>query len=98
MSYSPCQENEKLNSVNTEERWPTIHQQPEYPQLQGFKPTHSQHETWYKSIGGKNPHGFHLLQGLLEYDPVKRLTAQKALEHKYFSDGAKMSLKLVPFI
>ena len=90
-------ESEELNSANAEERWPTIHQQPEYPQLQGFKHTPSQLETWYTSIGGKNPLGFNLLQGLLEYDPVKRLTAQKALEHKYFSEGAKMSLKLVPF-
>lgn len=31
------------------------------------------------------PEGFSLLQQLLEYDPQKRLTAEKALEHPYFS-------------
>jgi cyclin-dependent kinase 8/11 len=31
------------------------------------------------------PEGFALLQGLLEYDPQKRLTAEQALQHPYFS-------------
>ncbi|KAF8419428.1 kinase-like domain-containing protein [Tirmania nivea] len=76
----------------TKERWPTIHQQPEYAQLQGFKPTLPQLDTWYAQIGATNRLGFELLQGLLEYDPVKRLTAMQALEHKYFLEGAKLSL------
>lgn len=49
-------------------------------------------DTWYHQIGATNSLGFNLLQGLLEYDPVKRLTAQQALEHKYFSEGGKLSL------
>jgi cyclin-dependent kinase 8/11 len=36
--------------------------------------------------------GLALLKQLLEYDPQKRLTAEKALEHPYFAvDGAKPS-------
>lgn len=31
--------------------------------------------------------GYRLLSGLLEYDPEKRLTAEKALEHPFFSNG-----------
>ncbi|OAA65832.1 Serine/threonine-protein kinase domain protein [Niveomyces insectorum RCEF 264] len=31
--------------------------------------------------------GYRLLAGLLEYDPEKRLTAEKALEHPFFSTG-----------
>lgn len=38
--------------------------------------------------------GFSLLQGLLEYDPQKRLTAEQALEHPYFTaHGDKPELK-----
>ncbi|KAI5789708.1 kinase-like domain-containing protein [Peziza echinospora] len=55
-------------------------------------PPHSQLEGWFHSIGASNPLGFDLLRGLLEYDPVKRLTAQQALEHKYFTEGTKLTL------
>lgn len=84
-----------IHATYIEERWPTIHQQPEYTQLQSFKPTPPQLDVWYTQIGGTNSLGFQLLQGLLEYDPVKRLTAHQALEHKYFQEGAKLSLKYI---
>ena len=35
--------------------------------------------------------GYKLLSGLLEYDPEKRLTAQTALQHPFFSTGDKVS-------
>ncbi|KAK4185584.1 putative meiotic mRNA stability protein kinase [Podospora australis] len=35
--------------------------------------------------------GLDLLSGLLEYDPEKRLTAEAALEHPFFSDGDPVS-------
>ncbi|CAL3965048.1 unnamed protein product [Diplocarpon coronariae] len=35
--------------------------------------------------------GFRLLSGLLEYDPERRLTAQQALQHPFFSTGEKVS-------
>lgn len=35
--------------------------------------------------------GYKLLNGLLEYDPEKRLTAQQALQHNFFSTGDKVS-------
>lgn len=35
--------------------------------------------------------GYKLLNGLLEYDPEKRLTAQQALQHPFFSTGDKVS-------
>ncbi|KAF2821929.1 cyclin-dependent protein kinase-like protein Ssn3 [Ophiobolus disseminans] len=37
------------------------------------------------------PEGLSLLKQLLEYDPQKRLTAEKALEHKYFTEHSKPS-------
>ncbi|KAG9230804.1 kinase-like domain-containing protein [Amylocarpus encephaloides] len=35
--------------------------------------------------------GYKLLSGLLEYDPEKRLTAEAALQHPFFSTGDKVS-------
>jgi cyclin-dependent kinase 8/11 len=35
--------------------------------------------------------GYKLLSALLEYDPEKRLTAQAALQHPFFSTGDKVS-------
>ncbi|KAI9715390.1 MAG: cyclin-dependent protein kinase [Candelaria pacifica] len=58
-------------------------------------------ENWYQSIlksgnyssssvnSTPGPNGLALLQGLLEYDPSKRLTARQALEHPYFTHGDK---------
>ena len=40
--------------------------------------------------------GLELLAALLEYDPVKRLTARQALEHPYFSHAAPNGEKVGP--
>jgi cyclin-dependent kinase 8/11 len=60
-------------------------------------------ENWYNttignhsstsapSISSLGPEGYKLLAGLLEYDPEKRLTAQQALQHAFFSTGDKVS-------
>ncbi|KAF3083452.1 cyclin-dependent protein kinase [Orbilia oligospora] len=76
----------------TKERWPSITQLPEYPQMAPFKPYICSLETWYQQVGATNKLGYELLSGLLEFDPVKRLTAQQALEHRYFTEGPKISL------
>ncbi|KAK6526222.1 cyclin-dependent protein kinase, variant 3 [Orbilia ellipsospora] len=76
----------------TKERWQSITQLPEYPQMATFKPYNCNLETWYHQVGATNKMGYELLSGLLEFDPVKRLTAQQALEHRYFTEGPKLSL------
>lgn len=37
--------------------------------------------------------GFNLLASLLEYDPAKRITAEKALNHAYFQEDPKPVMK-----
>lgn len=39
------------------------------------------------SLASLGANGFSLLAGLLEYDPEKRLTAEAALEHPFFTSG-----------
>lgn len=41
------------------------------------------------SAGTPGQEGLKLLQGLLEYDPQKRLTAAEALQHPYFTSGSE---------
>lgn len=43
------------------------------------------------SLSSLGQEGFKLLSGLLEYDPVKRLTAAQALQLPFFSTGDKVS-------
>lgn len=61
-------------------------------------------EAWYYSTIGSHSgtsapstsslgaEGYNLLAGLLEYDPEKRLTAEKALQHRFFSTGDKLTV------
>lgn len=41
----------------------------------------------------KSAAGFNLLASLLEYDPAKRITAEKALEHPYFQEEPRPVMK-----
>ena len=76
----------------TKDRWPAMPQQPEYSQMANFKHYVPNLEAWYAQIGATNPLGLQLLAGLLDFDPMKRLTAQQALEHKYFTEGDKWTM------
>ncbi|KAG2218511.1 hypothetical protein INT45_004113, partial [Circinella minor] len=68
----------------TKERWPTIDQLPDYSYLSSFPmcPNNLKHLPGLP----KSESGFNLLAQLLDYDPAKRITAEKALSHPYFQE------------
>ena len=41
----------------------------------------------------KSESGFNLLAQLLDYDPAKRITAEKALSHPYFQEEPRPVMK-----
>lgn len=72
--------------------WPSINRYPEYLTFQlqistNFPPNLN---NWYKAIGGSNKKCLELLHGLLEYDPLTRLTSDQALVHPYFLELPKV--------
>ncbi|KAI8365320.1 kinase-like domain-containing protein [Radiomyces spectabilis] len=72
------------------ERWPTIDQLPDYHHLSSFPQCSNNLRQLYQSMpGAKSDSGFNLLSALLEYDPLKRITAEKALNHPYFQEDPK---------
>lgn len=83
--------------------WPLLASFPEYPQLAQLHLSMPRGaralglETWYNQTLKNNQYppnaspgaeGHNLLASLLEYDPLRRMTAENALKHPYFKDAA----------
>ena len=73
----------------TPKTWPLLTKYPEYPTFQQLLTTvhPPMLVNWYKLIGGTNKQCLLLLKGLLEYEPLARLTAEQALNHPYFHEA-----------
>lgn len=67
--------------------WPYLEKYPEYDQIRKFPKYRDNLATWYHSAGGRDKHALSLLYHLLNYDPIKRIDAFNALEHKYFTES-----------
>ncbi|KAI9030064.1 kinase-like domain-containing protein [Phycomyces nitens] len=74
----------------TKEVWPSIDQLPDYCHLSTFPQCPNNLKHMYQMIpGARSESGFNLFSALLEYDPTKRITAEKALAHPYFQEDPK---------
>ncbi|CAG8588695.1 4951_t:CDS:2 [Paraglomus brasilianum] len=76
----------------TKERWPTIDHQPEYNNLNSFRPYSNTLREYYDRLpSAKSEAGYNLLTAMLEYDPIKRISALDALSHPFFEEEPEPS-------
>ncbi|KXJ18645.1 cyclin-dependent kinase 1-B [Exaiptasia diaphana] len=84
----------KILGTPTEEQWKGVSQLPDY---KGTFPKWSG-EGLRKAVPNICDDGLDLLQAMLMYDPAKRISAKRALKHKYFDDLDISSLPETPDI
>ncbi|CAJ0647592.1 6057_t:CDS:2 [Entrophospora sp. SA101] len=78
----------------TKDQWPTIDQQPEYHNILSMKQTDNRLKSFYQnSRSSPSEAGFDLLAKMLEYDPTRRINAEDALNHPYFSEEPLPSME-----
>ena len=71
---------------------------PEAGNLTAFRHYSNNLKTVYnQSSSSKSDKGFQLLSAMLEYNPELRITAADALNHAYFQEEPRPSLKYVFF-
>lgn len=58
----------------------------------GYPPVEKSPTGEKKAAENPGPEGLDLLKALLTYDPQQRITAEQALQHKYFTTGEKPSM------
>ncbi|CAG8730034.1 10871_t:CDS:2, partial [Acaulospora morrowiae] len=80
----------------TKEQWSTIDFQPDYSNLNSFNAKQYPNrlrEFYQNYCSSKSDLGYGLLSQMLEYDPLKRITAKDALKHPYFEEDPKPSFE-----
>lgn len=68
------------------ELWADVELMPDAKLLRQYKHQANALRAWYGSAGGRSELGCQLLEGLLEYDPGRRMAAAEALDHPYFKE------------
>lgn len=61
--------------------WPGMAELPEYKEFPKYPP-----QPWKKVVKKLEKHGIDLLSRMLQFDPAKRISADAAMKHPYFSD------------
>ncbi|ONM03191.1 Cyclin-dependent kinase B1-1 [Zea mays] len=74
----------KLLGTPNEEMWPGVGKLPNWHVYPQWKPT-----KLSTLVPGLDSDGYDLLEKMLAYEPGKRVSAKKALEHPYFNDVNK---------
>eukprot|EP01097_Dermamoeba_algensis_P008388 TRINITY_DN558_c0_g1_i3.p1 TRINITY_DN558_c0_g1~~TRINITY_DN558_c0_g1_i3.p1 ORF type:complete len:149 (-),score=34.67 TRINITY_DN558_c0_g1_i3:188-634(-) len=77
----------KLLGTPTEEEWPGMVSLSEYATVKKF-PVYPR-RALQTIVPGLDEAGYELLSQMLQFDPNKRITSQKALVHPYFDDVDK---------
>eukprot|EP01104_Vermistella_antarctica_P008562 TRINITY_DN214_c0_g4_i1.p1 TRINITY_DN214_c0_g4~~TRINITY_DN214_c0_g4_i1.p1 ORF type:complete len:457 (+),score=128.67 TRINITY_DN214_c0_g4_i1:455-1825(+) len=78
----------KILGSPTPARWPDVITMPDFPKIQSYlkevKPN-----LLHKHIGncGATKNALNLLSQMIDYDPLRRITAAEALEHDYFKEA-----------
>ncbi|KAJ3189049.1 cyclin-dependent protein kinase [Irineochytrium annulatum] len=73
----------------TKERWPSLEFMPEYVNngLTSFRTGNNSLKSVYRgSSSVQSEQGFQLLSQMLEYDPLKRISAHDAMGHAFFNE------------
>ena len=76
--------------------WPGLEHLPEYQSLQRLDPYHDRLGEWCRGRFNSKE-AFELLRQLFAYDPDSRLTAKEALQHRWFQEEPKPTLKYVAY-
>ncbi|KAJ1551355.1 hypothetical protein HK405_014663, partial [Cladochytrium tenue] len=73
------------------DRWPGIVHLPDHPALSTFRysETFVLRNYYQQATGSQAELGYDLLAAMLEYDPLRRITADQALAHPYFREDPK---------
>jgi cyclin-dependent kinase 8/11 len=75
-----------LGSVK-EDEWPSVRDMPEYPAMRALGTYENRLPDWcQKKLGNRELVAYDFMRQMLVYDPAKRLTAETAMKHRWFTD------------
>lgn len=87
--FAGTSETDQLDRIFRQLGTPNVEIYPGLVDLPEYKsdfPIYSDHPTVAELVPSLDPTGVDLLETMLQYDPVKRITASDAMKHPYFDD------------
>eukprot|EP01121_Diplochlamys_sp_Union-15-3_P013987 TRINITY_DN4420_c0_g1_i2.p1 TRINITY_DN4420_c0_g1~~TRINITY_DN4420_c0_g1_i2.p1 ORF type:complete len:248 (-),score=46.23 TRINITY_DN4420_c0_g1_i2:58-801(-) len=80
------------------EDWSDAKFLPDFPKISEIRDNKDPNLILRNQVKGVTPNAYDLLQKMLDYDPNKRISAEKALDHPYFHDLPKPSLNSFAYV